>query len=84
MCSHCGCAAAITHNTNGPHTWPICVHFRIPMDVMVMGCATRRLKLSQAALIISLSTVKDAIQEPVGAQILPDVLDRVQLGRAPR
>ena len=26
--------------------------------------------------------VEDAVGEPVGAQILPDVLDRVELGRA--
>jgi hypothetical protein len=58
----------------------MCAQLRIAIEVMVLGICKRLIQASQAASMC----VEDAVGEPVRSEVLPDVLDRVELRGARR
>jgi len=59
-------------------------HFRIPMDVIPFRLGDELSPCVAGRVDDGVVVLEDGVGEPVLAEILPDVLDRVQLGRSRR
>src|SRR5215207_5763926 len=59
-------------------------HSLVAMAIMVSGWAISFCQASQAASMMSFVSLEEAVVEPVGAKVLPDILDGVELRGARR